>query len=156
MVGQIAWPHRAVKPQDRATTRQRRGGLTPKARACSQVPHPLPCQGLLLGFGPGCARAQKRVQLPTSCPTTSPTEMDQVSPRPDTALLDAAREVSIRQELTLVALGRRKADKVLRVGRLLDVHTGTWQTDWEIVIKGARIAWVGPAGVYEGEGASGA
>jgi adenine deaminase len=79
--------------------------------------------------------------------------MDRVSPRPDTALLDAAREVSIRQDLTLVALGRRKADKVLRVGRLLDVHTRTWQTDWEIVIKGARIAWVGPAGVYAGEAA---
>jgi adenine deaminase len=79
--------------------------------------------------------------------------MDQVSPRPDTALLDAAREVSIRQDLTLVALGRRKADKVLRVGRFLDVHTRTWQTDWEIVIKGARIAWVGPAGVYQGEAA---
>ena len=98
-------------------------------------------------------RAQKRVQLPTGCPTVSPTEMDPVSPRPDTPLLDAAREVTIRQDLTLVALGRRKADKVLRVGRLLDVHTRTWQTDWEIVIKGARIAWVGPAGVYEGEAA---
>lgn len=77
--------------------------------------------------------------------------MDQPTSRPETALIDAAHEVRIRQDLTLTALGRRKADKALRVGRLLDVHTRSWQTDWEIVIKGTRIAWVGPAGDYAGE-----
>ena len=66
-------------------------------------------------------------------------------------LIDAAKEVRIRQDLTLVALGKRPADKALRVGRLLDVHTRTWREDWEIVIKGRRIAWVGPAGEYQGE-----
>ena len=66
-------------------------------------------------------------------------------------LIDAAEEVRLRQELTLVALGRRPADRALRVGRLLDVGTRTWLEDWEIVIKGERIAWVGPAGQYAGE-----
>ena len=66
-------------------------------------------------------------------------------------LIEAAKEVRIRQELALVALGKRPADKALRVGRLFDVHTRSWREDWEIVIKGRRIAWVGPAGEYAGE-----
>ncbi|MFD1744975.1 adenine deaminase [Rhizobium helianthi] len=64
---------------------------------------------------------------------------------------DAATEVAIRQELTLVALGKRSADVALRVGRLLDVATRTWALDQEIIIKGRRIAYVGPAGSYSGE-----
>jgi adenine deaminase len=70
-------------------------------------------------------------------------------PRDD--LIDAANEVRIRQDLVLTALGKRPADKALRVKRLLDVHTRSWREDWEIVIKGRRIAWVGPAGEYQGE-----
>jgi adenine deaminase len=66
-------------------------------------------------------------------------------------LIDAAHEVRLRQELALVALGKRPADRALRVGRFLDVGTRTWQEDWEIVIKGERIAWVGPAGHYQGD-----
>ncbi len=66
-------------------------------------------------------------------------------------LIDAGKEVRIRQDLVLTALGKRPADKALRVGRLLEVHTRTWQQDWEIVTKGRRIAWVGPAGEYQGE-----
>jgi adenine deaminase len=69
----------------------------------------------------------------------------------DDTLIVAANEVRIRQDLVLVALGKRPADKALRVGRLLDVHTRSWQEDWEIVVKGRRIAWVGPAGQYQGE-----
>ncbi|GGA66277.1 adenine deaminase 2 [Nitratireductor aestuarii] len=61
------------------------------------------------------------------------------------------REIRIRQELTLVALGKRPADRSLRVGRLLDVHSRTWREDQEIVIHGRRIAWVGPAGTFPGE-----
>lgn len=68
----------------------------------------------------------------------------------DNALLDAASEVRIRQELTLVALGKVPADRSLRVGRMLDVHTRTWHDNWEIVTKGTRIAWTGPAGQYGG------
>ena len=66
-------------------------------------------------------------------------------------LIEASKEVRIRQDLALVALGKRPADRSLRVGRLLDVHTRTWREDWEIVIKGRRIAWIGPYGEYEGD-----
>ena len=70
---------------------------------------------------------------------------------PDDLLITAPDEVKIRQDLVLTALGRRPADRALRVGRLLDVHTRSWIEDCEIVIKGRRIAWVGPAGHYTGE-----
>lgn len=73
------------------------------------------------------------------------------APLSDDLLINAASEVRIRQDLTLTALGRRPADLALRVGRLLDVHTRTWLSDQEIVIKGRRIAFVGPAGSYPGE-----
>ena len=68
----------------------------------------------------------------------------------DDGLIDAAQEVRIRQHLTLVALGQCPADVALRVGRLLDVHTRMWHDDWEIVMQGRRIAFVGPAGSYTG------
>ena len=70
---------------------------------------------------------------------------------PQDLLINAADEVLIRQDLTLVALGKRPADKSLRVGKLLDVHTRTWLDDQEIVMRGKRIAWVGPAGDYAGQ-----
>lgn len=70
---------------------------------------------------------------------------------PDDLLLNGKDEVAIRQDLVLTALGKRKADRSLRVGRLLDVSTRTWLEDQEIIVKGRRIAWVGPAGAYEGE-----
>jgi adenine deaminase len=66
-------------------------------------------------------------------------------------IVDAAQEVRIRQNLVLVALGKRQADRALRVGRVFDVHTRSWNADWEIVTAGRRIAWVGPAGAYPGE-----
>ena len=69
----------------------------------------------------------------------------------DDLLLTAENETRIRQHLVLVALGKRKADRSLRVGRLFDVHTRTWREDQEIVISGKRIAWVGPAGTFPGE-----
>jgi adenine deaminase len=65
--------------------------------------------------------------------------------------IDADNEVRIRQRLTLVALGKEKADVALRVGRLLDVATRTWAEDQEIIIKDRRIAYVGKAGSYPGE-----
>ncbi len=70
---------------------------------------------------------------------------------PDDLLINAADEVRIRQHLALVALGKRPADRAVRVGRLLDVHGRRWHEDQEIVISGRRIAWVGPAGAYKGE-----
>ncbi|MDB5542596.1 MAG: adenine deaminase, partial [Devosia sp.] len=70
---------------------------------------------------------------------------------PPDLLINAADEVKIRQDLLLVALGKRPADRSLRVGKLLDVHSRTWLSDQEIVMRGRRIAWVGPAGEYQGQ-----
>ncbi|KAA2235544.1 adenine deaminase [Salinarimonas soli] len=72
---------------------------------------------------------------------------------PDDLLIASGDEVRIRQDLVLVALGRRPADRVLRVGRLLDVATRTWLEDQEIAVRGRRIAWVGPSGTYGGTAA---
>jgi len=75
------------------------------------------------------------------------------APLPDDLLIDAADEIAIRQDLTLTALGKRPADRVFTVGRLLDVHARQWRADQEIVVKGRRIAYVGPAGSWQGEAA---
>lgn len=63
----------------------------------------------------------------------------------------AAEEGRLRRHLALVALGRAPAECLLRVGRLLDVHTGIWRTDQEIAMASGRIAWVGDTGAYSGE-----
>ena len=65
-------------------------------------------------------------------------------------LINAAEEVAIRQNLALVALGKRPADRAIRVGRLLDGYGRNWHDEQEIVVCGRRIAWVGPAGAYPG------
>jgi adenine deaminase len=69
---------------------------------------------------------------------------------PDDLLLNAEDEVRVRQDLVLVALGKRPADLILRVGRFLDVNTRTWLEDQEIAIRGRRVAWTGPAGTFQG------
>jgi adenine deaminase len=69
---------------------------------------------------------------------------------PDDLILNAADDIAIRQELVLVALGKRPADLAIRVGRLLHVYSRTWAEDQEIIVKGRRIAWVGAAGTYRG------
>lgn len=69
---------------------------------------------------------------------------------PDDLLIDAADEIRIRQHLVLVALGKRDADRLVQLGRVLDVHTGTWMDDCEVATSGRRIAYVGPAGTYPG------
>jgi adenine deaminase len=75
-----------------------------------------------------------------------------ISPLED-RLITASGEVAIRRHLALVAMGKAPGDRVLRVGRLLDVHSRQWLTDQEIVIAGRRIAWVGPAGTWPGKAA---
>jgi adenine deaminase len=70
---------------------------------------------------------------------------------PDDMFINGADEVAIRQNLALVTLGKRPADRLLHIGRLLDVHMRQWLEDQEIVISGRRIAYVGPAGSYPGE-----
>ena len=51
----------------------------------------------------------------------------------------------------LVAMGKDKADLILTHVTMLEVHTLTWQKNWDIVIKGKRIAWTGPSGQWTGE-----
>jgi adenine deaminase len=70
---------------------------------------------------------------------------------PDDLILNAADEVAVRQNLTLVALGKRPADRIIEVGRLLAVHANHWLDSQEIVVAGRRIAYVGPAGSWRGE-----
>ena len=69
---------------------------------------------------------------------------------PDDLILNAADEVTLRQHLLLVSLGKAPADSVIEVGRLLAVHANHWLTEQEIVISGRRIAYVGPIGSYRG------
>lgn len=71
--------------------------------------------------------------------------------KPDDLFISGSDEIRIRQELTLVALGKKAADRLLRVGRMLDVHSREWLEDQEIVIHGRRIAYIGPAGSWPGE-----
>lgn len=73
------------------------------------------------------------------------------APLPDDLLVNAKDEVAIRKHLALVALGKKPADRAVRVGRLFDAYGRNWHDDQEIVISGRRIAWVGPAGAYPGE-----
>ncbi len=61
-----------------------------------------------------------------------------------------SEEILTRQLLVSVALGRHEADLVLEGATLLNSHTLTWKENWDIVIKGQRIAWVGPHGEWKG------
>jgi len=59
-------------------------------------------------------------------------------------------ETKIRQNLVEVALGREPADLIIRGATVLNVFTLLWEADQDIVIRGKRIAWVGPAGQWKG------
>ena len=69
---------------------------------------------------------------------------------PDDLILDAADEVTIRQRLVLVALGKAPADLAIEVGRLFAAYSRQWLTDQEIIVAGRRIAYIGPIGSYRG------
>ena len=62
-----------------------------------------------------------------------------------------SEDTTTRQHLTLVALGKRPADRLLQGVRLLNVFTLQWLDNWDIVISGERIAWTGPSGEWRGE-----
>jgi adenine deaminase len=59
-------------------------------------------------------------------------------------------ETKIRQELVLVALGKTPADLIIKNVNVLNVFTATWMPGTDVVIKGQRIAWVGPTGGWKG------
>jgi adenine deaminase len=64
-----------------------------------------------------------------------------------------ASETLIRQGLVQVALGRAPADLLVRDACYLDVFTLSWREHQDLVVKGQRIAWVGPHGAWKGESA---
>ena len=70
---------------------------------------------------------------------------------PNDLILNGPDEVTIRQHLTLVALGKKPADLAIEVGRLLAVWSRQWLTDQEIIVSGRRIAYIGPIGSYKGD-----
>ena len=59
---------------------------------------------------------------------------------PDDLILNPQDEVTIRQHLLLVSLGKRPADTAIEVGRLLAVHSRKWLENQEIIVSGRRIA----------------
>src|ERR1019366_4867061 len=58
-------------------------------------------------------------------------------------------ETKIRQSLVQVALAREPADLIIRGANVLNVFTLMWMPDTDIVVKGKRIAWVGPTGQWK-------
>jgi adenine deaminase len=59
-------------------------------------------------------------------------------------------EALIRQRLVSVALAQQEADLVLEGATLLNAQTLSWKKNWDVVIAGQRIAWVGPHGEWMG------
>ncbi len=64
--------------------------------------------------------------------------------------MEFSADVKARQSLVAVALGREPADLVIRGATVLNVFTQTWEPKQDIVVKGQRIAWVGPTGAWKG------
>jgi len=76
---------------------------------------------------------------------------------PDAATAAAAApmalsdETHLRQQLVRVALGKEDADLILHGPTVLNVVTGEWERNQDIVVKAGRIAWVGKAGGWPGK-----
>ena len=60
-------------------------------------------------------------------------------------------ETKTRQDLIQTALGRQPADVIIRGASVLNVYTLQWMDNQDIVVRGKRIAWVGPAGQWKGK-----
>ena len=63
-------------------------------------------------------------------------------------------ETRTRQQLIQVALGREQADLIIRGANVLNTYTLLWLGPQDIVVKGKRIAWVGPVGQWKGKATS--
>jgi adenine deaminase len=63
-------------------------------------------------------------------------------------------ETMTRQDIIQTALGREPADLLIHGANVLNVFTLSWMPNSDIVVKGERIAWVGPAGEWKGTAAS--
>jgi adenine deaminase len=64
------------------------------------------------------------------------------------------QETKTRQDVIQTALLREPADLIIHGANVLNVFTLSWMPNSDIVIKGDRIAWVGPAGEWKGTAAS--
>ncbi|MFV8816328.1 adenine deaminase [Haliea sp. E17] len=60
-------------------------------------------------------------------------------------------EVQARQDLVQTALGREEADLLIKGPTVLNVFTGSWLENQDIVIRGERIAWTGASGTWPGK-----
>src|ERR1700761_520774 len=60
-------------------------------------------------------------------------------------------ETHIRQDLVQVALGREPADLIIRGATVLNIYSQIWEPNQDIVVRGKRIAWVGPVGKWPGK-----
>ena len=67
--------------------------------------------------------------------------------------IDFDQEIELRKTLVQVALGRKPADVLLQVGRLLDTGTASWIEEADIAIAEGRVAFVGPRGSFAGSAA---
>src|SRR5260370_15516901 len=65
--------------------------------------------------------------------------------------IEFSEETKIRQSLVQVALEKEPADLVIRGATVLNVFTLSWEPDHDIVVRGKRIAWVGPSGQWNGK-----
>src|SRR5450631_240819 len=65
--------------------------------------------------------------------------------------IEFSEETKIRQSLVQVALEKEPADLVIRGATVLNVFTLLWEPDQDIVVRGKRIAWVGPSGQWKGK-----
>jgi len=81
--------------------------------------------------------AQSSAQVPTATKVAHPIQFSD--------------ETKIRQNLVQVALGREPADLIIRGATVLNVFTLLWEPDQDIVVRGKRIAWVGPSGQWKGQ-----
>ncbi|MCC5885444.1 MAG: adenine deaminase, partial [Gammaproteobacteria bacterium] len=107
---------------------------------------------LLLGLLAGCDEPATSAGGSASEPAAAATAVAGKVPlmTPD-APFEFDEETRARQNLTLVALGKAPADLIISGATVLNVFTLSWMEDYDIVIAGERIAWVGPRGEWGGE-----
>jgi adenine deaminase len=97
-----------------------------------------PCfLAMILAAGTLQVSAQPGTEVPTATKVAHPIQFSE--------------ETKIRQNLVQVALEREPADLIIRGATVLNVFTLMWDPDQDIVVRGKRIAWVGPSGQWKGK-----
>ncbi len=92
---------------------------------------------MILAAGTLQVSAQPGTEVPTATKVAHPIQFSE--------------ETKIRQNLVQVALEREPADLIIRGATVLNVFTLMWDPDQDIVVRGKRIAWVGPSGQWKGK-----